>query len=300
MNGSIKPKMNNQNVRREKFNMRKSNQLDRTIWMAAAGLVLTAVSSLADPTVNLTLTDYSTLDLAQVGGYVAGVQMEDAYIGIYSFSLSNPVGVTGLPSTIESVCLSPLGDLTDESAHQYSYQTFAEANAGINPTAWQWNGVSGAGAQYWGIQNANYLWAQLSPAIISGGSSTANQTAAAALAMAMYDSLYNSTAYGVVGTGTMSKGYLPDFASTLEGTDYTNDIALLNGPAVSASLAAGYVFVPTDETQTGPSGQEFIILATAGGNVTSVPEPTTIVAASLLILPFGASTLRILRKKHTA
>jgi len=29
-----------------------------------------------------------------------------------------------------------------------------------------------------------------------------------------------------------------------------------------------------------------------------VPEPTTVVAGALLLLPFGASTLRILRKKH--
>jgi hypothetical protein len=31
-----------------------------------------------------------------------------------------------------------------------------------------------------------------------------------------------------------------------------------------------------------------------------VPEPTTLIAGALLLLPFGASTLRILRKSHTA
>jgi len=31
-----------------------------------------------------------------------------------------------------------------------------------------------------------------------------------------------------------------------------------------------------------------------------VPEPTTMIAGALLLLPFGVSTLRILRKKHTA
>jgi hypothetical protein len=31
-----------------------------------------------------------------------------------------------------------------------------------------------------------------------------------------------------------------------------------------------------------------------------VPEPTTLVAGALLLLPFGASTLRVLRKKHAA
>jgi len=34
--------------------------------------------------------------------------------------------------------------------------------------------------------------------------------------------------------------------------------------------------------------------------ITPVPEPTTMIAGALLLLPFGASTLRILRKKQTA
>jgi hypothetical protein len=35
-------------------------------------------------------------------------------------------------------------------------------------------------------------------------------------------------------------------------------------------------------------------------NVAPVPEPTTMIAGALLLLPFGASTLRILRKRQTA
>jgi hypothetical protein len=34
--------------------------------------------------------------------------------------------------------------------------------------------------------------------------------------------------------------------------------------------------------------------------VSAVPEPTTMVAGALLLLPFGASALRILRKKRAA
>ena len=33
---------------------------------------------------------------------------------------------------------------------------------------------------------------------------------------------------------------------------------------------------------------------------TAVPEPTTVIAGALLLLPFGASTLRIMRKTRTA
>jgi hypothetical protein len=36
------------------------------------------------------------------------------------------------------------------------------------------------------------------------------------------------------------------------------------------------------------------------GGTPPVPEPTTIIAGALLLLPFGASTLRILRKRQTA
>jgi hypothetical protein len=34
--------------------------------------------------------------------------------------------------------------------------------------------------------------------------------------------------------------------------------------------------------------------------VSAVPEPTTMIAGALLLLPFGASTLRLLRKTRAA
>jgi hypothetical protein len=34
--------------------------------------------------------------------------------------------------------------------------------------------------------------------------------------------------------------------------------------------------------------------------ILAVPEPTTMIAGALLLLPFGASTLRILRKRQMA
>ena len=33
-------------------------------------------------------------------------------------------------------------------------------------------------------------------------------------------------------------------------------------------------------------------------SLVAVPEPTTMIAGALLLLPFGASTLRMLRKNH--
>ena len=42
------------------------------------------------------------------------------------------------------------------------------------------------------------------------------------------------------------------------------------------------------------------LIGQSGITVDVVPEPTTMVAGALLLLPFGASTLRILRKRQTA
>jgi len=261
---------------------------------ATAALVATAISSRAQ-LVNMSLVDYTTLTVAQVGGTVGGTEMPDAYLGIYGFSGSQVVNgsISGLANNfaIQSICLSPLGDLTT-GTYQYNYETFAAANPGANPSAWQWN-QNNSNPQYWGIQNANYLWLKNSAAIEQAG----NATGAAALMLAMYDALYNSTGYGTVGTGTPTKGFLPNFASTAEQNDYTAYVNSLTAAGVEANLANGYVFVPTDNNPGGPSGQSFIILS-PGETLNVVPEPTTMIAGALLLLPFGASTLRILRKKH--
>ena len=56
----------------------------------------------------------------------------------------------------------------------------------------------------------------------------------------------------------------------------------------------GYLLIPTPESQYGLNAQEMFY------NVTPVPEPTTLIAGALLLLPFGASTLRVLRRNRAA
>ena len=50
-----------------------------------------------------------------------------------------------------------------------------------------------------------------------------------------------------------------------------------------------------------PDGQD-VVLPSFGAsiNISAVPEPTTMIAAALLLLPFGASALRMLRKSRKA
>jgi hypothetical protein len=91
-------------------------------------------------------------------------------------------------------------------------------------------------------------------------------------------------------------------------------VASISGPATGFLLyTANFTGLPTDippvtldfsvwyqnnvvgETllQWNPNGR-------GGIGEFDVPEPTTIIAGALLLLPFGASTLRILRKRQTA
>lgn len=273
--------------------MENRKNLERGLILAA--LVLAAITGSAAQTVDLTLDDYQSLTLIQSGGNVGGTQMENAYIGIYSFDLTYSGSIPGLSqasgATIDSVCLGPLGTLTT-GTYQYNYETFGAANPGINPSSWAWN-QNAARPQYWGIQNANYLWLTESATV----EENKDATGAAALALAMYDALYNSTAYGQI-TSTPQSYFVPAFVSTAEQTDYNNDVNALNPASVMANLASGSVFVPIDTAEGGPSGQEFIILDNPPSPNLSVPEPTTIIVGVLLALPFTASTLRIVRGKR--
>jgi len=78
-----------------------------------------------------------------------------------------------------------------------------------------------------------------------------------------------------------------------------------------AAAALGSPGVPLTDAEiranaaTGAYGVVVLNLYNSNGTVAQdqlalVPEPTTMIAGALLLLPFGVSTLRILRKKHTA
>ncbi len=212
------------------------------------------------------------------------------YIGLYQFQISSSetsAQLSGTPftpgETFYSVCLSPSGVL-DWSTHSYDYDTFAQAASGLNPSNPNYT---------LGIQNAMYLWAQL-------GSSVTTGVEGAGLAEAMYAAYYNSTANGVLG----NKYFTPLWGSgsTDAQKAYNSDIAYLeaNGPTGIGPGFSGFMLVP-DPSDVDGSGQEFVVLAPASPNITApVPEATTLIAGALLLLPLGASTLRILRRRCIA
>ena len=83
-----------------------------------------------------------------------------------------------------------------------------------------------------------------------------------------------------------------------------------SGSSASDYLAGGFhtIVAPFTWIQDGNnagSGFDAPLLTSGtqgffGPNLSTVPEPTTMIAGALLLLPFGASTLRMLRKNRTA
>jgi len=236
-----------------------------------------------------------TASLSGYGTIVSATEL----IGIYQFTVA-PGGSPSLGTPYYATCISPLGSLSTTPA-TYNEDTFAQAEPGTNPP--KWAGAPGVDGGY-GIQNANYLYQKLASTIIAGakatgGNNAADDAAGAAMALAMYTVLYNSTDYGKYNNayaalgGTMGPfqitGRLANNA-TVYG-DYKNDLALVKSMNSTEAVAGG-VLVPKVS-----SGQELILI---GGyqNGSPVPEPTTIISGALMLLPLGASTLRILRKSR--
>ena len=239
----------------------------------AALVVASQANAQSDPVVTMQLENYTTYaDVINLGTMqIPGNPTDSGYIGIYSFNVSAST-TPSVPNdtTIWSLCLSPAGVIDGGSpAATYYYESYAQASPGINPSAWAWNN-SLTDPQYWGIQNANYLWEQ-----VMGGDKrptlTANQ--ATALVLAMYDALYDSTGYGALG----GNAFNPKFGtSSISGNvaaveiAYNADLGLLNPAAVGNNLDNGYVLVPTSQRQNGSSyGQDFLFTTSSSPNLGS-------------------------------
>jgi len=264
----------------------------QSLVLTSALLLVASLTAKAATTADLTIGDDTTFAEYGFAGTLPGGSLQgNGLYGIYSFSTAN-ASSTGIPGSFWSTCLSPAGEYANGN---YTELTYAQANPGINPNQWA------GGSQNFGILNAQYLWREYGPGILNSGTAKADQ--GAGLAMAMYEALYDSTGYGVIGSpnanfkvSTWVGGSQSWYNTYIAGMLGTGEAS-----AVQANKADGYVLVPTaDVTWNGSTptvtggGQEFIL------NFTPVPEPTTMIAGALLLLPFGASTLRFLRRNRTA
>ncbi len=228
-------------------------------------------------------------------GFTGGDAQSDDAIGIYAFNTAGTTGIT-LPNTIYSVCLSPLG-LLDGNTHTYNQETFAQASPGIFPSQWA-SGVVHGQTQDWGICNAAYLWHTFGMNIVDQTTSGLHLAGNAseegcALQFAIWNVLYNSTAYGQ--SSFSSAGYSAPFAQfdASEQQDYNAYINALLNAGPNMPIYNGSILQGTGAPGDGPNGgddQEFFLL----GEPT--PEPSTIVAGAMMLVPLGVGAVRKFRK----
>jgi len=116
----------------------------------------------------------------------------------------------------------------------------------------------------------------------------------------------NAAAVAALVTGGATLSAAQAYVSTLTTIQ---DSQNLNFASLATSVP-GVVSPPAGSFNPNATGDYTFVLDAynAGGTligqsditVDVVPEPTTMIAGALLLLPFGVSTLRILRKRHTA
>jgi len=271
----------------------KKVHLGRTLGLTAAIVLGGGLSAVAD-VVNLQFTwgDPGTPGSLWESGFSGNYIQSDDAIGIYQFNQFGTLNNT-IANPLYSVCLSPAG-LLNGGQYTYNVIPFSQASPGIFPSAW----AVGPTGQAWGINNAAYLWNKYGMAIVNntGGAYTGEQkAAAAALEFAIWTALYDSKGYGALGGSTWTQpsldstthGYYNKFLSGLTASGIT-------GPQFTGNILEGQgALGDGGNGQTGQS-QELFALGTP------VPEPSTMVMGAMLLLPFGLSALRLLRRKPAA
>jgi hypothetical protein len=112
--------------------------------------------------------------------------------------------------------------------------------------------------------------------------------------------LLNSTATFAAGPANANNQTITlSFADSLNSlTGVMVDFYYWDAGNALPQLAWQWLNLPTDVGYT--QGIDWQYLTSANPAEPSVPEPTTMIAGALLLLPFGASTLRILRKNRAA
>lgn len=118
-------------------------------------------------------------------------------------------------------------------------------------------------------------------------------------------SIYQFVAPPLILAQTYKLDFWAKDSGNAAGTSQTLSATVFNGLSASFDTTAAYVHYSYLFTYTGgPSvvafgwsdGLERVFVDDA--SLVAVPEPTTIIAGALLLLPFGASTLRFIRRSR--
>ena len=219
--------------------------------------------------------DYTILGGANlVGGFsvsVDGTAENGILVGGIAVTGNVADTVPGYQS-FTTVCVDLNGRIYLNSTYAFNEVGFT-GQSGLNPL---WGQPAGASsAAYQAINNAAYLFATFHPT---------TATDWAALQLAVWKAVYDTTSTGSINWNSGTERF--EVTTDVNGA-WTEAQGLLNNLPRNTDYA-GYLLKPTDTT-----AQELLV------NVTAVPEYGTMGAGALMLLPFAASTLRIVRKKPT-
>ncbi len=200
--------------------------------------------------------------------------------------------------TIHTVCVDIQGEVYLGQSYNYVLKTFAsDPQYGIDPVGWGAANTPGsplnAASANAAIQNAAHIFALHSSAL-----SGSNLSDKAAVQIAVWAALYDTgsgldwtTALNFSSSARFHASNSGDAAALATAINWlTTDLGSTG--TLAHTQYSGNLYEPDPNYQHGHIAQEF--LATP----TPVPEPTTVLAGMLLLLPFGASTIRHIRKQR--
>jgi hypothetical protein len=244
----------------------------------------------------------STADMETFNLKMDNVAINGALAGGIQIVMVRP-GDAGdnLPSTYTTVCTDINGSVYLGQTYQYSEPVnFSSQYTGIAPTwgADNASGLSDPTSAAMAIQNAAELFYKYSGGVGLTGLQGSDREKMAALQLAVWEALYDTTSTGNVDlTGT------PRFQVTGGDSTAIADAAKLVADMSGNYGRTGQLLYPDpvhassgiNHNGDGEPPQELLL-----DSVIPVPEPATIIAGALLLLPFGASTVRILRRNRAS
>ncbi len=259
------------------------------LWPLAAVALCATVSQAALINVGDTFTlsrvpNQSALSAYQdFSGTIDGTSL-DAKAGTFRLNVDNPIGGPTVDGTIYTYC-TDVG-INFQSGKTYKAVQFSDPVAhGVAPA---WSAITES------IENASWLY-NTYYANPNDVSYTTDAAKAAGMQLAIWKVLYDTVdGTGIVNPTAWTTGNFQVTGGTAAGAGQGRDWAttLLN----ALNTARGNnTFTVYSDTWLHPVNND-----SQGMIFTPVPEPTTIIAAAMLFLPFGASTVGFLRKNRKA
>jgi hypothetical protein len=216
-----------------------------------------------------------------------------AFAGSMWFNL-----VSGSGGSFAAICTDVSGTLYFGYNYSFSAPTPFAGNYGLDPTwgAGNASGLVNKANAVAAINAAANLFSQYGSILSNPSTSQTVLDEKAGLQLAVWAALYNTAAGATSvaldgsrfnGVSASSQTYSGGWGQTYAGTsaaiaDAESDLAHINFSATYT----GDLLTPTPTTQYGLTAQDVIV------SVTPVPEPSTLIAGGMLLLPFAASTLR--------